>query len=163
MFQEIVDDLLFGLLVQTSDIEGDEFELLPVGFHFREISFDPRFVSIGECISPVFSVVCSTPTVTLIFVLGLLFPRCYLFFHILWGSNLTITMGFWLGHLLLLPQLPTFSCVLFPLRLTGCSWYVRGRFFRSPLLLLNRPMVILSFFVDSFNGVLHTSPILFGS
>ena len=30
VFQEIVDDLLFGLLVQTSDIEGDESELLPV-------------------------------------------------------------------------------------------------------------------------------------
>ena len=71
MFQEIVYDLLFGLLVETSDIEGDEFELLPVGFHFREISFDPRSVFVGECISPVFSVVCATPTVTLPFVLGL--------------------------------------------------------------------------------------------
>jgi hypothetical protein len=34
VFKEIVNDLLFGLLVETSDIEGDEFELLPVGFHF---------------------------------------------------------------------------------------------------------------------------------
>ena len=67
VFEEIVDDLLFGLLVQTSDIEGDEFELLPLRFHFREISFDSGSVSIGECISSVLSVVCSTPTVALNF------------------------------------------------------------------------------------------------
>ena len=126
VFKEIVDDLLFGLLVETSDIEGDESELLPIGFHFREISLNPRSIFVGECISPVFSVICSTPTVTLTFVLGLLLPRCYLLFHILWGSSLTITMGFWLGHLFLLPQLPTFSCVLFLLRLTGRGWYFRG-------------------------------------
>ena len=85
MFQEIVYDLLFGLLVQTSYIEGDEFELLPFGFHFREISLDPRSVSVGECIPSVFSVVRSTPTVPLIFVLGLLLPRCYLVFRIFGG------------------------------------------------------------------------------
>ena len=71
MFKKIVDDLLFGLLVQPSDIEGDEFELLPVRFHFREISFDSGSVSIMECISSVLSVGCSTPTVTLVFVSGL--------------------------------------------------------------------------------------------
>ena len=133
VFEEIVDDLLFGLLVETSDIKGDESELLPVGFHFREISLNPRSIFVGECISPVFSVVCSTPTVTLPFVLGLLHPRCYLLFHILGGSS--------------------------PI---GCSWYPRGSFFRSPLLLLSRPMVLLSCFIDSFSGVIHTSPILFG-
>jgi hypothetical protein len=85
VFQEIVDDLLFGLRVETSDIEGDEFELLPFGFHFREISLDPRSVFVGECISSVFSVVCSTPTVTLIFVSGLLLPWCHLSFRILGG------------------------------------------------------------------------------
>jgi len=162
LFKDIVDDLLFGLLIETSDIEGDESELLPIGFHFREISLNPRSIFVGECISPVFSVVCSTPTVTLTFVLGLLLPRCYLLFHILWGSSLTITMGFWLGHLLLLPQLPTFSCVLFLLRLTGCSRYVKGSFFRSPLLLLGRPLVLLSHFVDSFCGVLYMCPVLLG-
>ena len=31
VLQEIVDDLLFGLGVQTTDIEGDQFKLLPVG------------------------------------------------------------------------------------------------------------------------------------
>ena len=94
MFKEIVDDLLFVLLVQTSDIEGDEFELLPVGFHFREISFDPRSVFIGECISSVFSVVCSTPTVPLVFVSGLLVPRCYLLFRTFRGSSPTVTTSF---------------------------------------------------------------------
>jgi hypothetical protein len=76
VFEKIVDDLLFGLLVETSDIEGDESELLPIGFHFREISLNPRFIFVGECISPVFSVICSTPTISLILVLGLLVPRC---------------------------------------------------------------------------------------
>ena len=48
MFEEIVDDLLFRLLVETSDIEGDESELLPVGFHFREVSVDSRSVFVGK-------------------------------------------------------------------------------------------------------------------
>ena len=104
VLQEIIDDLQFGLLVQTSDIEGDEYQLLPLRFHFREISFDPRSVYIGECISPVFSVIRSTPTVTLVFVLGLLLPSCYLVFHTLGGSSPTVTIGFWFGHLVLLPQ-----------------------------------------------------------
>jgi len=162
VFEEIVDDLLFGLLVETSDIEGDESELLPVGFHFREISLNPRFIFVRECISPVFSVVCSTPTVTLIFVLCLLLPRCYLVFHIFGGSSPTITTGFWLGHLTLLSQSLDLCPVLPLLRLTGCSWYFRGSCLRSPLRLLSRPMVMLSFFVDSFDGVPLGSPILFG-
>jgi len=126
VFEEIVYDLLFGLLVETSDIEGDESELLPVGFHFREISLNPRSIFVGECISPVFSVVCSTPTVTLIFVLGLLLPRCYMLSHILGGSSPTITTGFLLGLLFPLPQSLDICLVLFLLRLTGCSWYLRG-------------------------------------
>ena len=113
MFEEIVNDLLFGLLVQTSDIEGDEFELLPLRFHFREISFDPRFVSVRECVSPVFSVVCSTPTVPMIFVLGLLVPRCYLSFRNLVGSSLIITMVFLLGLLFVLLQLQELLLVTF--------------------------------------------------
>jgi hypothetical protein len=126
VFKEIVDDLLFRLLVETSDIEGDESELLPVGFHFREISLDPRSVFVGECISPVFSVSRSTPTVPLIFLLGLLLPRCYLVFRIFGGSSPTITTDFWLGHLTLLSQSLDFCLVLPLLRLTGCSWYFRG-------------------------------------
>ena len=105
VFKEIVYDLLFGLLVETSDIEGDESELLPIGFHFREISLNPRSIFVGECISPVFFVVCSTPTVTLTFLLGILLPRCYLLFHILVGSSPTVTTGFLLGLLFLLLQL----------------------------------------------------------
>ena len=102
VFEKIVDDLLFGLLVETSDIEGDESELLPVGFHFREISLNPRFIFVGECISPVFSVVCSTPTVPMIFMLDLLLPRCYFLFRLRGGSSPTITMSFLLGLLFLL-------------------------------------------------------------
>ena len=33
VLQQIVDDLLLRLGVETSDIEGDKFELLPLGFH----------------------------------------------------------------------------------------------------------------------------------
>ena len=126
VFKEIVNDLLFGLLIETSDIEGDELELFPVGFHFREISFDPRSVFIGECISSVFSVICSTPTTAVVFVLCLLLPRCDLVLHILGGSSLTITMGFLLGLLFLLPQFLIFCLFLLLLCLTGWSWYLRG-------------------------------------
>ncbi len=122
MFKEIVNDLLFGLLIETSDIEGDQLELLPVGYHFREISFDPRSVSIGECISSVLSVVFSTPTVSLVYVLGLLLPTCYLLFRILGGSSPTFTIGFLLGLLLLLPQSLGLPLVLLLLCLTGYSW-----------------------------------------
>jgi len=72
MFQEIIYDLLFGVRVQTSDIEGDQFELLPVRSHIGELSVDMSPFSVGECISPVFSAVGSTPTRILVFVLGLL-------------------------------------------------------------------------------------------
>jgi hypothetical protein len=72
MFQEIIHDLLFRLGVQTSDIEGDQFELLPVRSHIGESPVDVSSVSVGECISPVLSVIGSTPTVRLLFVLGLL-------------------------------------------------------------------------------------------
>ena len=71
-------------------------------------------------------------------------------------------MGFLLGLLFLLPQFLDFCLFLLLLCLTGCSWYLGGSYFRSPLLLLIRPMVLLIFVVDSFSGVLYTSPILFG-
>jgi len=161
VFEEIVHDLLFRLLVETSDIEGDKFELLPLRFHFREISFDPRFVFVRECISPVFSVVCSTPTVPMVFVLGLLVPRCYLSFRILGRSSPTITMVFLLGLLFVLLQLQELPLVTFLLCPTGCSWQVRSGFFRSPLLLFCGPMVILGCFFDSFGGVFPECPILF--
>ncbi len=135
MFEEIVYDLLFGLLIETSDIKGDQLELLPVRFHFREISLDSGSVSIGECVPSVLSIGCSTPTVPLGFLLGLLF---------------------------LMHQLLSFFLVLFFLRLTGSSWQIRDSHFRSPLLLLCCPTMSLSRFVDSFSGVFHGCPILFG-
>ena len=72
MLQEIIYDLLFELRVQPSDIEGDQFELLPVRSHIGESSVDVLSVSVGECISSGFSVTGSTPTRTLAFDLGLL-------------------------------------------------------------------------------------------
>ena len=72
MFQEIIYDLLFRLGVQTSDIEGDQFELLPVRSHIGELSVDMSSVLVGDCISSVFTVIGSTPTHILVFVLGLL-------------------------------------------------------------------------------------------
>ena len=56
MLQQVIDYLLHGLLVQASGIEGDEFELIPLRSHFREISVDLLMVTIGKCTSPVFSV-----------------------------------------------------------------------------------------------------------
>ena len=65
VLQEIVDDLLFGLLIKSSDIKGDELELTPFRSHFREITVDVLSVPVGSIVSPVLSVVCSTPTVIL--------------------------------------------------------------------------------------------------
>ena len=56
MLQQVIDYLLLGLLVQSSDVEGDEFKLIPLRSHFREISVDLFTVTIGECTSSVFSV-----------------------------------------------------------------------------------------------------------
>ena len=161
MFQEILYDHLFGLLVQTSEIEGDEFKLLPVRFNFREISFDPRSVFIGECISPVFSVVCSTPYVTLICV-GFLHPRSYLVIQTLGGLSPTVTIDFWLGHLILLPQSLSMLLVFLIPHLIGSSWHLGDGRFRSQLLLLSSLMVSLSCLVEFFCGVSHKCPILFG-
>ena len=40
MLQQVIHYLLFGLLVQSSDVEGNEFELIPLSSHFGEISVD---------------------------------------------------------------------------------------------------------------------------
>jgi len=72
MLQEIIYDLLFGLRVQTSDIEGDQFELLPVRSHISESPGYLLSVPVGECIPSVFPAIGSTPTRILVFVLGLL-------------------------------------------------------------------------------------------
>ncbi len=56
VLQQVIHDLLLGLLVQSSDVEGNEFELVPLGSHLSEISVDFLFNTIGECILPVFSV-----------------------------------------------------------------------------------------------------------
>jgi len=69
VLQEIVDDLLFGLLIKSSDIKGDEFKLTPFRSHFREITVDMLSVPVGSIVSPVLSVVCSTPSVILFLLL----------------------------------------------------------------------------------------------
>ena len=69
MLQEIIDDLLFGLLIKSSDIEGDELEFFPFRSHFREIAVDMLSVPVGSIVSPVLSVVCSTPSVILFLLL----------------------------------------------------------------------------------------------
>ena len=56
MLQQVIDYLLFGLLVQSSDIKRNEFELIPLRSHFREISVDLLTVTIGKCTSSVVSV-----------------------------------------------------------------------------------------------------------
>ncbi len=56
VFQQVIDYLLFVLLVQSSDIKGNEFELIPLRSHFREISVDLLTVTIVKCISSVLSV-----------------------------------------------------------------------------------------------------------
>ena len=56
VLQQVIDYLLFGLLVQSSDVEGNEFELIPFSSHFSEISVDFVPSTIGECVLFVFSV-----------------------------------------------------------------------------------------------------------
>ena len=56
MFQEIIYDLLLGLRVQTSDIEGDQLEILPFSFDSGKISVDSRSLSVVECVSSTVSV-----------------------------------------------------------------------------------------------------------
>ncbi len=69
VLQEIVDDLLFGLLIKSSDIEGNEFKLFPLRSHFREITADVLSVPVGSIISPVLSV--SGPVIFAVFVFRL--------------------------------------------------------------------------------------------
>ena len=56
VLQQVIDNLLFGLLVQSSDVEGNEFELIPLISHISEITVDFLPSTIGECILPVISV-----------------------------------------------------------------------------------------------------------
>ena len=56
MLQQVIYYLLLGLLVQSSDIKGNEFELIPLSSHFSEISVDFVPSTIGECTLSVFSV-----------------------------------------------------------------------------------------------------------
>ena len=72
MLQEIVDDLLFGLGVQTTDIEGDKFELLPVCPCIGAFPVDVWSFSIGQRTLPIFSVCGSVPLHILLLSLGLL-------------------------------------------------------------------------------------------
>ena len=72
MLQEIVDDLLFGLGVQSTDIEGDQFELLPVGPCIGAFPVDVWSFSIGQRTLPIFSVCGSVPLRILLSSLGFL-------------------------------------------------------------------------------------------
>ena len=72
MLQEIVDDLLFGLGVQTTDIEGDKFELLPFGPCTGSFPVDVSSFSIGQRTLPIFSVCGSVPLRILLLSLGFL-------------------------------------------------------------------------------------------
>ena len=65
VLQQVIDDFLFGLLVQSSDIEGDEFELTQIRSHFREVSVNMLFVPVGERIFPVSSVTIRSPLLSL--------------------------------------------------------------------------------------------------
>jgi hypothetical protein len=69
MLQQVIDNLLFGLLVKSTDIEGDEFEFTPFFPHFREVSVDMLLVPVGRYIFPVFSVTSSISTVVFVFLL----------------------------------------------------------------------------------------------
>ena len=89
VLQEIVDDLLFGLLIKSSDIEGNEFELFPFRSHFREIAVDMLSVPVWSIVSPVLSVVCSTPSVILFLLLGLSLRRGALGWGLLSGIGST--------------------------------------------------------------------------
>ena len=66
VLQEIIDDLLFGLLIKSSDIKGNEFELFPIRSHFREITVDALSVPVGSIVPPVLSV--SGPVIFAVFV-----------------------------------------------------------------------------------------------
>ena len=72
VLQEIVDDLLFGLLIKSSDIEGNEFELFQFRSHFREITVNVLSVPVGSIVPPILPVVCSTPSILLFLLLGFL-------------------------------------------------------------------------------------------
>ena len=72
MLQEIVDDLLFRLGVQTTDIKGDQFELLPVSPCISAFPADVWSFSIGQHTLPIFSVCGSVP------LLILLLSLCFL-------------------------------------------------------------------------------------
>jgi len=69
LLQQVIDNLLFGLLVKSSDIEGDEFEFSPFSFRFCEDSVDMLFVPVGDCTLSVFSVTSSISTVAFVFLL----------------------------------------------------------------------------------------------
>jgi len=72
VFQEIIYDLLLGLRVQTSDIEGDQFELPPFIFDSGDISIYSGSLFVGECVSSTVPVASSIPAGTIVFSFGLL-------------------------------------------------------------------------------------------
>jgi hypothetical protein len=73
---KFVDHLLFRLGVETSDIEGEEFELLPVSSHFRESAIDVVSLTVRSCIRQVLSVVGLVPSRSLRLLFGPLGSTC---------------------------------------------------------------------------------------
>ena len=67
---KFVDNLLFRLGVETSDIEGKEFELFPVSSHFRESAIDIVPLTVWSCVRQVLSVVGLTPSRSLCLLFG---------------------------------------------------------------------------------------------
>jgi hypothetical protein len=75
VLEKIIDNLLFGLGLQASNVEGDQFELLPVSFTC-EISRLTRIFSLLRSVFFLFSLPSSsTPSVILVFWLDFLLLR----------------------------------------------------------------------------------------
>ncbi len=109
MFQEIIYDLLLGLRVQTSDIEGDQFELSPFSFDSGEISIDSGSLFVGDCVPSTVSVASSIPTRTVVFLFGLLLLWYQSRVDLAIGLIPSESSGIFLGLLLLLRQLLIFN------------------------------------------------------
>jgi hypothetical protein len=109
VFQEIIYDLLLGLRVQTSDIEGDQFELSPFSFDSGEISIDSGSLFVGDCVPSTVSVASSIPTRTVVFLFGLLLLWYQSRVDLAIGLIPSESSGIFLGLLLLLRQLLIFN------------------------------------------------------
>ena len=80
---KFVDHLLFRLGVETSDIEGKEFELFPVSSHFRESAIDVVSLTVRSCIRQVLSFVVLTPSRSLCLLFGSFLCHLWLLLRLL--------------------------------------------------------------------------------